>query len=369
MAPGGPDRWALYAAYAAISQGRGAHDAPVRVSVRPVDGEAGPFYTSIVIERRSQSGFAGSGRRNVALMNVFLPVASVDVNALLLVGVGATVGFVQGMLGSGGFLLTPLLIMMGISPQVAAASAVCAIAGASVSGTFTHLRAGHVDMKMGLLLLVGGVTGGAVGTVLTKILRALGNLDVVIISCYVLFMAVIGVTMFVGGLTSHVQGDVEQPAETAVHRFLGRLPFRMSFKVSRVETSALSPLILGGVVGVLAAIMGVGGGFILLPAMSYFLGMPMQVVVGTSLFQMLFTSASVTLMQAAVNHSVDAVLAAALLIGSTVGAQLGARTVTHLKGSQLKVAFSMIVLAMSLKLLNDLMQAPPTFLIVMGLAK
>jgi hypothetical protein len=302
-------------------------------------------------------------------MNVFLPVASVDVNALVLIGVGATVGFVQGMLGSGGFLLTPLLIMLGISPQVAAASAVCAIAGASVSGTFTHLRAGHVDMKMGLLLLVGGVTGGGIGTILAKILGALGNLDVVIILCYVVFMAVIGVTMFVGGLTSQVQGDVEKPAETAVLRFLGRLPMRMRFETSGVETSALSPLLLGGVVGVLAAIMGVGGGFILLPAMSYFLGMPMPVVVGTSLFQMLFTSASVTMMQAAVNHSVDAVLAAALLVGSTVGAQLGARTVAHLKGSQLKVAFSMMVLAMSLKLLNDLMQTPSTFLTVMSMLK
>jgi hypothetical protein len=302
-------------------------------------------------------------------MNVFLPVASVDVNALVLIGVGATVGFVQGMLGSGGFLLTPLLIMLGISPQVAAASAVCAIAGASVSGTFTHLRAGHVDMKMGLLLLVGGVTGGGIGTILAKILGALGNLDVVIILCYVVFMAVIGVTMFVGGLTSQVQGDVEKPAETAVLRFLGRLPMRMRFETSGVETSALSPLLLGGVVGVLAAIMGVGGGFSLLPAMSYFLGMPMPVVVGTSLFQMLFTSASVTMMQAAVNHSVDAVLAAALLVGSTVGAQLGARTVAHLKGSQLKVAFSMMVLAMSLKLLNDLMQTPSTFLTVMSMLK
>ncbi len=314
-------------------------------------------------------GPAVSGRENVAMTNVFLPVASVDVNALLLVGVGATVGFVQGMLGSGGFLLTPLLIMMGISPRVAAASAVCAIAGASVSGTFTHLRAGNVDKKMGLLLLVGGVTGGAIGTVLTRVLRELGNLDVVIILCYVLFMAVIGVSMFVGGLTSHVQGDVERPAETAVHRFLGRLPFRMRFETSGVETSLLSPLILGCVVGVLAAVMGVGGGFLLLPSMSYFLAMPMPVVVGTSLFQMLFTSASVTLMQAAVNHSVDAVLAAALLVGSTVGAQVGARAVAHLKGSQLKVAFSMIVLAMALKLLNDLMRAPAVFLVVTGLIK
>jgi uncharacterized membrane protein YfcA len=299
-------------------------------------------------------------------MDIFLPVAGVDVNVLILVGVGIAVGFIQGMLGSGGFLLTPLLIMLGVSPSVSAASGVNAIVGASVSGTFTHLKARHVDMKLGLLMLIGGVTGGGIGTALVKILRALGNLDVVIILCYVVFMAVIGVTMFVGGLTSQVQGDVEEHRENAVQRFLGRLPFRVRFETAGVETSALAPLLLGGIVGILAAIMGVGGGFFLIPAMTYFLAMPMPVVVGTSLFQMLFTSASVTLMQAAVNHNVDAILAAALLVGSTVGAQLGARTVKHLKASQLKVAFSLLVLAMSLKFLNDLLQAPAVFLTVMG---
>lgn len=299
-------------------------------------------------------------------MDIFLPVAGVDVNVLILVGVGMAVGFIQGMLGSGGFLLTPLLIMLGVSPSVSAASGVNAIVGASVSGTITHLKARHVDMKLGLFMLIGGVTGGGIGTALVKLLRALGNLDVVIILCYVVFMAVIGVTMFVGGLTSQVKGDVVEHRETSIQRFLGRLPFRVRFETAGVETSALAPLLLGGIVGILAAIMGVGGGFFLIPAMTYFLAMPMPVVVGTSLFQMLFTSASVTLMQAAVNHNVDAILAAALLLGSTVGAQLGARTVKHLKASQLKVAFSLMVLAMSLKFLNDLLQAPAVFLTVLG---
>jgi uncharacterized protein len=299
-------------------------------------------------------------------VNIFLPVAGVDANVLILLGVGVAVGFIQGMLGSGGFLLTPLLIMMGISPSVAAASGINAIVGASVSGTISHVRARHVDMKLGLLMLVGGVSGGGVGTVLVKVLREMGNLDVVIILCYVVFMAVIGVTMFVGGLASQVQGDVEEPTDNAVRRFLRGLPFQSRFDVAGVETSTLAPLILGGVVGVLAAIMGVGGGFLLIPAMTYFLAIPMQVVVGTSLFQMLFTSASVTLMQAAVNHNVDAILAACLLVGSTLGAQLGALVVKHLRGSQLKVAFSMLVLAMSLKFLNDLLRAPSVFLSVLG---
>jgi uncharacterized membrane protein YfcA len=299
-------------------------------------------------------------------VSVFLPVAGVDAHVLILVGVGVGVGFIQGMLGSGGFLLTPLLIMMGISPSVAAASGVNAIVGASVSGTISHLRAKHVDMKLGLLMLIGGVSGGGAGTLIVKLLREMGNLDVVIILCYVVFMAVIGVTMFVGGLASQVQGEAAQPTDNAIRRLLRALPLQTRFEAGEVETSALAPVVLGGVVGALAAIMGVGGGFLLIPAMTYFLGMPMQVVVGTCLFQMLFTSASVTMMQAAINHNVDTILAAFLLVGSTFGAQLGALAVGRLKGSQLKVAFSMLVLAMSLKFLNDLLAPPAVFLSVLG---
>ena len=308
------------------------------------------------------------GGRTTAL-NIFLPVAGTDVSFLVLAGVGAAVGVVQGMLGSGGFLLTPLLIMLGISPPVAAASGLNSIAGASVSGTFTHLKAGHVDVKMGLLLLAGGVTGGGLGTCLVRLLRAIGDLDVVIILCYMILMAVIGVTMFVGGLTSHVRGDSEEPAANAVRRFLARLPFRTRFVKARVETSALAPLLLGGLVGMLAAVMGVGGGFLLIPAMTYLLGMPMAVVVGTSLFQMLFTSTAVTLMQAAVNHTVDAFLAAALLVGSTVGAQLGARAVQRLRSRLFMLAFALVVLAFALKFLNDLLQAPPAFLVAVGTSR
>jgi len=295
----------------------------------------------------------------------FFPVAGMDINVAVLVCVGMAVGFVQGLLGSGGFLLTPLLMILGVSPSVAAASGVNAIVGASVSGTFTHMRAGHVDVKLGLLMLVGGVTGGGLGTLLVRLLRTVGNLDLVIILCYIVFMAIIGVTMFVGGLTSQVQGEPRHRRETAVHRLLRRLPFRQRFAVAGVETSALAPLLMGGFVGVLAAIMGVGGGFLLIPAMTFFLGMPMPVVVGTTLFQMLFTSASVTLMQAAINHTVDAILAACLLVGTTLGAQLGARAVKRLEAGELKLAFSMLVLAMALKFLNDLLQAPAAFLVAM----
>lgn len=299
-------------------------------------------------------------------MTIFLPVAGIDVNLLLIIGIGVFVGFIQGLLGSGGFLLTPLLIMSGVSPTVAAATGINAIVGASVSGTYAHLKAGNVDVKMGILMLIGGVAGGGAGTVVVKILRALGNLDVVIILCYVVFMAIIGVIMFVEGLSSRVTGEADSKKDSAVMRWFGRLPFRSRFKTSDVETSILSPLLLGGFVGILAAIMGVGGGFFLLPAMTYFLGMPMQVVVGTVLFQMLFTSGSVTFMQAALNHNVDAILAALLLVGSTMGAQLGARLVRHLKSDQLKLAFSLMVMAMSIKMLNDLLVSPAFFLVELG---
>ncbi|MEJ2367109.1 MAG: sulfite exporter TauE/SafE family protein [Acidobacteriota bacterium] len=299
-------------------------------------------------------------------MTIFLPVAGIDINLFLLIGVGAFVGFVQGLLGSGGFLLTPLLIMMGVNPAVATASGINAIVGASVSGTYTHLKAGHVDVKMGLLMLAGGVAGGGIGTILVKILRAMGNLDVVIILCYVVFMAVIGVIMFVEGLSSRVKGEEGSRGSSAVLKWMGRMPFQMHFKVSDVETSALAPLFLGGFVGILAAVMGVGGGFFLIPAMTFLLDMPMQVVVGTVLFQMLFTSGSVTFMQAAVNHNVDAILAAVLLVGSTLGAQMGARLVRRLKADQLKVAFSLMVMAMSIKMLNDLLVSPAFFLVELG---
>ncbi len=299
-------------------------------------------------------------------MEIYLPVAAMDANIMWLASIGVGVGFVQGLLGSGGFLLTPLLIMMGVSPGIAAASGINAIVGASVSGTVAHLRARNVDMKMGLLLLIGGTSGGALGTVFVKILRALGNLNLVILSCFVVLMTIIGVTVFVEGLTSGVQGETKPRTESRVQRLFQRLPLQSRFEVSGVETSLLAPLVLGTFVGLLAAIMGVGGGFFLVPAMTYFLGMPMRVVVGTSLFQMLFTSSAVTLMQAALNHTVDILLAAILLVGSSFGAQLGVWALRKLKADQLKVVFSLVVLGMALKMLNDLLSAPGFFLVELG---
>jgi len=299
-------------------------------------------------------------------MNIYLPIAAMDVNVLWLVCAGTAVGFIQGLLGSGGFLLTPILIMMGVSPAVAAASGVNAIAGASVSGTFAHLKAGTVDIRMGALMLVGGISGGALGTDIVRTLRAVGNLDLVILGCYVVMMSVIGVTVFVEGLASHVQGDRQAAGKSRLQRALRKLPLQARFPVSGVETSVLAPILLGAFVGMLAALMGVGGGFFLIPATAYLLGMPMRVVVGTSLFQMLFTTGSVTLMQAATNHTVDVALAGILLGGSTLGAQLGARAVQHLQAAQLKVVFSVLVLAMAVMMLNGLLTPPASLLMELG---
>ena len=299
-------------------------------------------------------------------MNIYLPIAAMDINVLWLACAGIAVGFIQGLLGSGGFLLTPILIMMGVSPAVAAASGINAIAGASVSGTLTHLKAGNVDVAMGVLMLIGGISGGALGTDIVRMLRAVGNLDLVILACYVIFMGIIGVTVFVEGLASHVQGEPPARGESRIQRLLARLPLQTRFRVAGVETSALTPFLLGGFVGILAALMGVGGGFILIPAMAYLLGMPMRVVVGTSLFQMLFTAGSVTLMQAATNHTVDVALAGILLVASALGAQLGARAAQHLRAAELKVAFSVLVLAMAVKMLNGLLTTPAALLVELG---
>lgn len=300
-------------------------------------------------------------------MEVFLPVAGTSISAAVLVGAGALVGFLSGLLGvGGGFLLTPLLMMLGIDPVIAAASGTNAIVGASASGTLAHLRARTVDMKLGVTMLVGGVVGGGAGTLLVKALRGSGNADVFIVLGYIGLLAAMGVVLFVEGLANRVKGEEDLQRETLGYKFLQRLPFPRSFPASGMTTSALAPLVLGGIVGVLSALLGVGGGFFLIPAMSYFLAVPMRLAIGTSLFQMLFTSASVTVMQATMNHSVDAFLAMGLLVGATAGAQAGVRAGKVLRGDQLKVVLALLLLALSAKMLDDLLILPRHFLTAPG---
>lgn len=300
-------------------------------------------------------------------MEIFLPVAGTSINLMVLVGAGALVGFLSGLLGvGGGFLLTPLLMMMGVDPVIAAASGTNAVVGASASGTLAHLKAKTVDVKLGATMLAGGVAGGAAGTLLVKGLRGRGNADVFIVLGYIVLLTIMGVVLFIEGLADRVKGEGDVRRETVGFRLLQRLPLRTSFPTSEVTTSALAPFMLGCTVGVLSAFLGVGGGFFLIPAMSYFLAMPMRLSVGTSLFQMLFTSASVTVMQAAMNHSVDAFLATGLLVGAAAGAQLGVRAGRILRGDQLKVVLALLLLALSAKMLDDLLVLPRHFLATPG---
>ena len=298
------------------------------------------------------------------LWHLYLPIAGSSINVLLIFSLGILVGLLSGIFGvGGGFLMTPLLIMIGIPPTVAAASDSNQIVGASTSGTLAHYRLGNVDFKMGILLLIGGVTGGTVGVQIIKILRALGNADFLIKITYVLMLGFVGSYMFIESLQAlkkkkAVQEEPPVAKESRYARMLSKLPWQTDFETSGVRLSVLMPLGLGVFVGILAAIMGVGGGFIMVPVMVYLLRMPMHVVVGTSLFQILFTCIDVTIMQAYSNHTVDFVLALLLLLGSTLGAQFGAKISKKLGGDQLKILLASIVLLVMVKMLLSLLLTP-----------
>ncbi len=294
-------------------------------------------------------------------MWVLLPVAGISNLLPLLVGVGAIVGFMSGLFGvSGGFLLTPILMMIGIPPTVAAASDSCQIVAGSSSGTAAHFRLGNVDVKLGSILLLGGLTGAWVGVRVIKILRVLGSADFVITVTYVVMLGLIGSYMFAESLRSLRRGALvpKTHVSTRGQSLLNRLPFQMDFPRSQVRHSVLLPFFLCTIVGILAAIMGVGGGFIMVPMMVYLLRMPMHVAVGTDLFQILFTCAGVTYMQATTNHTVDLVLALLLAAGSTIGAQIGARVGRRLRGDQIKILLASVVLIVMVKMAAGLLIAP-----------
>ncbi|MEP4198942.1 MAG: sulfite exporter TauE/SafE family protein [Aliishimia sp.] len=293
-------------------------------------------------------------------MLIYLPIAEVSVNAFLLLGLGGMVGVLSGMFGvGGGFLMTPLLFFIGIPPAVAVATEANQIVASSFSGVLAHLKRKTVDLKMGTVLLIGGLVGAAVGVVLFNHLKSMGQVDLLVKLCYVVFLGVIGGLMFFESLNAirKTRSGAKVPTRKK-HNWIHKLPFKMRFRVSGLYISVIPPLIVGLCVGVLAAIMGVGGGFIMVPAMIYLLGMPTKVVVGTSLFQIIFVTAFTTMLHATTNFTVDIVLAVLLLVGGVIGAQIGTRIGVKMKAEQLRILLAMMVLAVCGKLAFDLLVMP-----------
>lgn len=293
-------------------------------------------------------------------MQIYLPIAEISVNIFLILGMGGGVGFLSGLFGvGGGFLMTPLLIFIGIPPAVAVATEANQIVASSVSGVLAHWRRGNVDFRMGAVLLAGGVVGSTFGVWLFTWLRELGQVDLVIKLSYVVFLGIIGVLMLLESGRAMMKRKNAKPVnEKSHHTWMHGLPLKMRFRKSRLYISALLPFTIGVVVGILAAIMGVGGGFIMVPAMIYLLGMPTSVVVGTSLFQIIFVTANVTMLQAVTNQTVDVVLAMLLLLGGVIGAQIGVRVGVKLHGEQLRGLLALMVIGVSLILTFDLVIEP-----------
>ena len=300
-------------------------------------------------------------------MQVYLPIAEISVDLFLILGLGLAVGFLSGMFGvGGGFLMTPILIFIGIPPAVAVATQTNQIVASSASGAIAHFRRKSLDMKMGLYLIAGGLVGSVAGVQIFAILQRLGQIDLVISLCYVVFLGAIGGLMFIESLRALIRrrrakksGETWRPRRRRKRNFIDAMPMKTRFAVSGLYLSVIPVLAVGFLVGVLAALMGVGGGFVMVPAMIYLLRMPTSVVIGTSLFQILFVTALTTFLQAAQNQTVDLVLAGLLIIGGVVGAQYGARAGQKIRAEEMRAALAVMVLAVCVKLAWDLGSTPP----------
>lgn len=296
-------------------------------------------------------------------MSIYLPIAEMSVNIFVLFGMGAAVGFLSGMFGvGGGFLITPLLIFYNIPPAVAVATGANQIVASSLSGALAHLRRGTVDIKLGTLLLMGGVVGSSLGVYIFSRLRNAGQLDLWVSIFYVVFLGSIGALMTIETFNSMRKtkkggppADRRRPGQ---HNWIHGLPFKVRFRKSKIYLSAIPVLVLGALVGLLAAIMGVGGGFIMVPAMIYLLHVPTNVVIGTSLYQIIFVTGFTTVLQSTANHTVDIVLALILIVGGVVGAQFGAAAGQKLRGDQLRALLGLLVLAVCIRLGFDLVVEP-----------
>ena len=293
-------------------------------------------------------------------MQVYLPIAEVSVSIFLLIGLGGIVGILSGLFGvGGGFLMTPLLFFIGIPPAIAVATEANQIVASSFSGALAHLRRKTVDLKMGWILVSGGLIGSGIGVQIFKVLRDLGQVELLVTLCYVFFLGIIGSLMLWESVRALIRNNNNfRPIKIKRHNWVHRLPLKIRFRTSNLYISCIPPFIIGALVGFLAAIMGVGGGFILVPVMIYIIGMPTKVVIGTSLFQIIFVTGFTTLLHSTQNYSVDALLALILLIGGVVGAQIGTRLGVYLKAEQLRILLAILVLAVCIKLGLELLIEP-----------
>jgi len=296
-------------------------------------------------------------------MHIYLPIAEMSANVVIFLGMGCAVGFLSGMFGvGGGFLMTPLLIFSGIPSAVAVGTGSAQIVASSVSGALAHYQRNNVDVKMGVVLLLGGLAGSVVGVKMVHILRVAGHFDLFVALAYVTFLGVIGVLMLIESLNAIRRARGEHPRalrQSGQHNWVHGLPFKMRFHRSKLYISAIPPMMIGAFVGFLGAIMGAGGGFIMVPAMIYLLRVPTNVVVGTSLFQTVFVSAMTTVMQSTENQSVDVVLALVLIVSGVIGAQYGAAAGARLKGEHLRFLLGVLVLLVCVRIGWDLVTTPP----------
>lgn len=296
-------------------------------------------------------------------MQIYLPIAEISVNVFVLLGLGGLVGFLSGMFGvGGGFLITPLLLFIGVPSGIAVATGANQVVASSISGMLAQLRRKGVDFRMGTVLLVGGVLGSFIGVQVFAYMDGRGQVDVLVQLSYVVFLGLIGGMMFLESaraILRNQRAGAHVVRRAHQHSWLHRLPLKVRFRSSGLYVSVLPPAVVGAFVGFLAAIMGVGGGFILVPAMIYLLGMPTRVVVGTSLFQIIFVAGFTTVMHAINSQTVDMMLAFMLIVGGVIGAQFGSRVSTRLKAEQLRILLALLVLAVCLKIALDLLIMPP----------
>ena len=310
-------------------------------------------------------GSEGSSRRRMTPVQVYLPIADLPVNIFVVFAMGIAVGFISGMFGiGGGFLMTPLLIFLGISPAVAVATVSSHIAASSFSGAITYWRRKALDLSLAAMLLIGGICGTAAGVWLFTYLRALGQLDLTIALSYVLLLGSVGGLMVMEGVRAIIRSRHGKPVELrrpGSHTWFHGLPFKLRFKQSRIYVSSIPVVAIGLIMGFIGAIMGIGGGFLLVPMLIYFLRVPTNVVIGTSMVLTLVTMATATVLHSVTNHLVDVILALILMVGGVTGAQFGARAGQKMRGERLRLMLGVLVLAVGLRFAVDLVMTPDDF--------